>query len=1472
MGAEIDRLEVQVEAQATKANNQLDIMVQRLDRVASSLTKINSGGLTGLANGVSRFAQASSQLSNVKKTDFNRLVKSVERLYDLDVQKMYSASSAITSMSKAVSGLGTVFTAIGTISGSKVDKAIAKLPALADALSQFMTVMSKAPKVSQNVIYMTDALASLAAQGGKVGTAAKTTAKALDIQSASAEKAAKRTRSLSVFLSRLYQAYFMVKRVASQLYKFTETSMDFLETVNYFEVAMRDIGDGAAAQWKENGYASAEAYAESFSERAKQLTAKMTGYSIDKDGNASYTGMKNLGMDPDKVLQYQATYAQISSSMGVAEESALNFSKALTMLGADWASLRNLTFEQGWEKFASALAGQSRAVRSLGIDITNATLQEYAYKNGLEQAVSEMNQATKAQLRLLAILDQSKVAYGDLANTIESPSNQIRMFQQNVSNLGRVIGNLFLPILQKTLPWINGMAIALQRMFTWIGNMLGIKFDSINSSMGGMSDEMYDLVDGADDLADGIGAADKAAKKLNKTLQGWHEINNITTNDSGSGSGAGISGGNPLLDSAIADALGDYEKVWNEAFERMENKAQMFAEKIGKKLEPLKKIMKDLMVGDFYAAGKDTSDLVAGIFNFFADAIDKVDWFKLGQNMGAFIAGIDWLKILKSVVNVFGEALKAAFELWLGTLSKAPLETALASIFLMPKALKAIAAGKYVTGISKLASKFGTLAKNGKAFMASIKNKGVLSTFSAGIKAFRDNLTGAQKGVIGVTAVLGEFFVLKDGFYDLTKGTDNMVASLAEIAVGAGVASAALYAAFGPAGLVVAGITGVAAAIMGINKAMDEIRAEEIGASIKDALSNPGGTPLSEVTSMFADSMGAIGDKFSIVSEKAAGLQQADQHIRNTWLEIEKIKTSMDAGVISVDEGTAKLKDLFSELSQTAVEKFGILEDTLLAAFGENGVLRDTYERMGVSVEGFTSTIIQLNDKAKDRVEELRNLMSNPDISTEDYVRYKEEFDALSGSVGELTGVMNNYSLALSQIDYSDLILPDGALDTVALEGFLKQVSSAAESANNDIQDAISDIQTSLTNALDMANNLGDRHAAEEIQAQLDTLPQALSLLKADVAAKAAELTDTIQIDFIQKTNDIINSAKDDWNSKSAAEQWFSGIFGPGTEAEYVKEAVDRQQKNIESLSGAIEAELNNLKIDGAGWADDAMSAIYAQIFSFNHMGAQTSVTLKKDFESVIDNATSGLYEIAASRGKDLDDGYANGITNNSSVGTDAAKSFTEKVLETIANVQDSHSPSKVTEEYGKYAVEGYSIGMGKNTKNTLDVVNNYMGHVLNAFATLPASLMVIGQQASQSLIDGIESLEGVLYNKINKIVENITKELNGAFEINGAPTGITIGKIPTYSTGGYPEDGLFMANHGELVGQFANGKTAVANNDQITAGIEEAAYRGVSRALAESGGNHATFEVEGDPNGIFKVVKKEARDYTKRTGKPAFG
>lgn len=643
MGAEIDRLELAIETQAANASRQLDNLIAKLDKISGSLSKVNASGLTSFANGIGKIASASTQLGNVKTTDFTRLAKNLEKIANIDQSALNRTSASLNFMSQSLGKINgasqsavqisEIAKNISKLGNKNAQNAIANIPKLTSELNKMMSTLSKAPAVSSNLVQMTNALANLASQGTNVGatinSAGSQGEKGFSSFNNSIGKTHTRLRSFAQIAGSFYANFFLVARGIRKAWNAVESSMDFLETVNYFEVAMRKLGDDAASNWQQAGYDSAESYANSFSDRAKQLTAKMTGYEIDSDGNATYTGKKNLGMNPDTVMNYQAMFAQVSESIGVAEESALNFSNALTMLGTDWASLRNTTFEQSFEKFASALAGQSRAVRAFGIDITNATLQEYAYRYGLSESVSEMNQATKAQLRLLAMLDQSEVAFGDLANTMNSPANQLRMLQQNFANLARTIGNLFLPIVEKVLPYINGMVMALQRLFAWIGSLLGIEFKSINSSIGGADSGIENFVDNTEDAEDALKNADKAAKKLKNTVLGFDELNQLNDNsDSSSGgsksTGSNAGGGSPILDEEIAKALAEYQKAWDEAFARMDNKAQEVADRICNAFKQ----------GDYKGIGTYIS-------NGITSALESIQWdevYKVASNFGTGLA------------------------------------------------------------------------------------------------------------------------------------------------------------------------------------------------------------------------------------------------------------------------------------------------------------------------------------------------------------------------------------------------------------------------------------------------------------------------------------------------------------------------------------------------------------------------------------------------------------------------------------------------------------------------------------------------------------------------------------------------------------------------------------------------------------------------------------------------------------------
>lgn len=430
----------------------------------------------------------------------------------------------------------------------------------------------------------------------------------------------------------------------------------------------------------------------------------------------------------------------------------------------------------------------------------------------------------------------------------------LRQFSNNMKEVGMVAGQLFIPILSKVMPVVNGITIAIKRLLVNLASLMGVKIDFESFGQSGYKDTS----DGLEDISDGYKDVADSAKKATLSLMGFDEINKLQDDTSSSKSSSGGGGSSIDLTDDIAKAAAEYEAAWNKAFANMENSAVAWADKIEKALEPVKQIFEDFAVGDFFKAGQDTSNLVAGIFDWFAKAIDDVPWFKIGQKMGDFLAGINWTKVFKSAAKVLVQGLKAAVELYLGMLSKAPIETLLISLIAVPKALKAIGGSSVVASIAKTYNKLNSLSRatedvvlatklskmgydetaatllsfhpklakvttSFKNFGNIVKDKGLFTALNGGITTVRDNMTLFQKALLGGVSAFGEFKLIESGFYDIAKGSDNLVASIAKIAGGAAIGAAGLYTAFGPAGLAMAAVVGITGAIKGFIKIQEEI-------------------------------------------------------------------------------------------------------------------------------------------------------------------------------------------------------------------------------------------------------------------------------------------------------------------------------------------------------------------------------------------------------------------------------------------------------------------------------------------------------------------------------------------------------------------------------------------------------------------------------------------------------------------------
>ena len=619
----------------------------------------NFDGLANLVNNISRLggAKATQAAANLKP------------LKD-QILRFVSGLNGIGTLNFDTTGLANLVSSITKLGGKAALAAVPNIQQLGVALNQLMATLSRAPAVSQNTILMTQALAQLASNGSKVSSATSAISGGLSRYTGSAGKAMKSTKGLAAQIGMFYARCFILIRGVKSLWKSTEKAMDYIETLNYFDAAWSQVADNAVNSWKEAGYDSAEAYANSFSQRAQSVTGKMTGFTADDSGNLKATGQVSLGLDPEKLMNYQATFGQMASSMGVASETSLKLSQALTEIGADLASVKNLDFESVWNDMASGMVGMSRTLDKYGVNIRNVNLQEKLSELGIDAKVSKLGQEEKALLRVIILLQSTKYAWGNLADTINQPANQLRLLEANFGNLARTIGSLFLPIVTKVLPYLNAMAIALQRLFSWIGSLLGIKMSGFGTSIGSAAADWGDMEDAAGGVADSTGDAAKNTKKMADNLQGFDKLNVISTkSDSGSGSGSGAGGGvGADLTAAFDKAFEEYQQAWNAAFANVENSAQQMADKIQnafKKIwdaaEPARKSIKALWDEGLSRLGTFTWTALKDFYSEFLIPLGK--WTlgtglpMLVENINAFLMKIDFPAINDALRN-FWQALE----------------------------------------------------------------------------------------------------------------------------------------------------------------------------------------------------------------------------------------------------------------------------------------------------------------------------------------------------------------------------------------------------------------------------------------------------------------------------------------------------------------------------------------------------------------------------------------------------------------------------------------------------------------------------------------------------------------------------------------------------------------------------------------------------------------------------------------------
>lgn len=406
----------------------------------------------------------------------------------------------------------------------------------------------------------------------------------------------------ALFAGKITLAYVALKRITEAVSGWIKESNAYQENLNLFTVAMGKYA------------AEAQKYAEQVSEA--------------------------MGIDPAVWMRNQGVFQTLLTGFGNTAEAAYKMSTNLTQLGYDLSSFFNITVADAMQKLQSGIAGELEPLRRLGYDLSQARLQEIAFANGITQSVSSMNQAQKSQLRYIAIMTQVTTAQGDMARTLESPANQLRILQAASTQAARALGNIFIPALNAVLPYAIAFLNVVKTVANSLASLFGFKLTSVDySGVNSATESMTDL----ENATSGAGGAAKALKNY---LMGIDELNVIQPASASGGGGGGAS-------------LGD-------AFANLELPGYEFLEWIAAKVEEIQQKIENFFL--FLRTSPELATLRQGfkdISSAISEVIDFVSKLMSSEDMQKILGGIVLLALegIGTALSLIGDTLKMIVDL-----------------------------------------------------------------------------------------------------------------------------------------------------------------------------------------------------------------------------------------------------------------------------------------------------------------------------------------------------------------------------------------------------------------------------------------------------------------------------------------------------------------------------------------------------------------------------------------------------------------------------------------------------------------------------------------------------------------------------------------------------------------------------------------------------------------------------------------
>lgn len=600
-----ESIELQIKSDAQQAIKAIGNLQSKLQGLGSTLNSLNGASISNFASGMSQLATSLRSVSSIDTRTFSKIATNMEKLGNLDTARLVSSASALKSMATELSGFANISkqsaeitqltASISKLGSKSAGYAADNIRNLGSALKEVMTTLSNAPRVSNNIIQMTNALANLSQQGSKVGSASRSLVTGFSNTTKSIKSTRSGFRGLASTIGKFYATYWLVMRAVGKLGSAVDLASQLTEVQNVVDTTFGDMASKVDDFTKSSiqDFGMSELTVKQISSRFQALG---TSVGITSQQVANGTAVANKALMSQNNTLYKTT------------DSMADMSLNLTKLAGDMASFYDVDQADVAKSLQSIFSGTIAPLRRYGLDLTQATLSEWAMKNGLDANIKSMTQAEKVLLRYNYVMANTQAAQGDFAKTANTWANSVRVLKQEFQAWGSIIGSVVINALKPFVQALNKVMLKVISFTRTVADALGAIFGwTIEiSGRGSTVDGMEDIAGGVGDIGDSADESNKKAQKLKKTLLSIDEIHALDDNSGGgSGSGSGGSGGGGAgggVDSSLKKTDGLLEKY--------------------------KSSIKDL-----YSLGKYIGDAIA-------DSLNSINWDNVYQSASNFGKGL----------------------------------------------------------------------------------------------------------------------------------------------------------------------------------------------------------------------------------------------------------------------------------------------------------------------------------------------------------------------------------------------------------------------------------------------------------------------------------------------------------------------------------------------------------------------------------------------------------------------------------------------------------------------------------------------------------------------------------------------------------------------------------------------------------------------------------------------------------------